>query len=135
MLLSDDGGFIHKCLNKISVSVENELSIKLRQAGIQSFFLKLISNFIEITLRHGCSPVNLLHIFRTSFLKNTSARLLLRVDCIIFLLEEASYQLILVCSTLHSVILPQEKIALTRTSISFLSEFVLTGVSLNLNVR
>ena len=27
------------------------------------------SNFIEITLRHGCSPVNLPHIFRTSFPK------------------------------------------------------------------
>ena len=25
----------------------------------------------------GCSPVNLLHIFRTPFLKNTSGRLLL----------------------------------------------------------
>ena len=25
----------------------------------------LQSNFIEIILRHGCSPVNLLHIFRT----------------------------------------------------------------------
>ena len=34
--------------------------------------LKLLSNFIEITLRHGCSPVNLLHIFRTPFLSNTS---------------------------------------------------------------
>ena len=32
---------------------------------------------IEITLRHGCSPVNLLHIIRTPFLKNTSGRLLL----------------------------------------------------------
>ena len=27
--------------------------------------IKLKSNFVEITLRHGCSPVNLLHIFRT----------------------------------------------------------------------
>ena len=35
------------------------------------------SNFIEITLRHGCSPVNWLHIFRTPFPKNTSGRLLL----------------------------------------------------------
>ena len=26
--------------------------------------IKLLCNFIEITLRHGCSPVNLLHIFR-----------------------------------------------------------------------
>ena len=28
----------------------------------------LLCNFIEITLRHGCFPVNLLHIFRTPFL-------------------------------------------------------------------
>ena len=33
--------------------------------------LQLRSNFIEITLRYGCSPVNLLHIFRTPFTKNT----------------------------------------------------------------
>ena len=39
--------------------------------------IKLQSNFIEITLRHGCSPVNLLHNFRTPFPKNTSGRLLL----------------------------------------------------------
>ena len=39
--------------------------------------IKFRSNIIEIALRHGCSPVNLLHIFRTPFLKNTSGRLLL----------------------------------------------------------
>ena len=39
--------------------------------------IKLQSNFIEIALRHGCSPVNLLHIFRTPFYKNTSEWLLL----------------------------------------------------------
>ena len=39
--------------------------------------IKLLWNFIEITLWHGCSPVNLLHIFRTRFLKNTSGWLLL----------------------------------------------------------
>ena len=38
---------------------------------------KLLCNFIEIALRHGCSPVNLLHIFRTPFPRNTSGRLLL----------------------------------------------------------
>ena len=36
-----------------------------------------VCNFIEITLQHGCSIVNLLHIFRTLFSKNTSERLLL----------------------------------------------------------
>ena len=39
--------------------------------------VKLQSNFIETTLRHGCSPINLLHIFRTPFPKNTSEGLLL----------------------------------------------------------
>ena len=37
--------------------------------------IKLQSNFIEITLWHESSPVNLLHIFRTPFPKNTSRRL------------------------------------------------------------
>ena len=41
--------------------------------------IKLKSNFIEIALRHGCSSVNLLHIFRTPFLWKTSGWLLL--DC------------------------------------------------------
>ena len=35
-------------------------------------------HFIEITLWHGCSPVNLLHIFRTPFPKNTSGGQLLK---------------------------------------------------------
>ena len=39
--------------------------------------MKLQSNFIEITLRYGFSPLNLLRIFRTSFPKNNSGGLLL----------------------------------------------------------
>ena len=39
--------------------------------------IKSLCNFIETALRHGFSPVNLLHIFRTLFPKNTSGRLLL----------------------------------------------------------
>ena len=31
-----------------------------------------VISFIEIALRHGCPPANLLHIFRTTFTKNTS---------------------------------------------------------------
>ena len=37
----------------------------------------MLCKFIEIALRHGCSPVNLLHILRTPFPKNISRRLLL----------------------------------------------------------
>ena len=45
--------------------------------------VKLLCNFIEITLWHGCSTVNLLHIFRTPFLRNTSWWLLLYLEDLI----------------------------------------------------
>ena len=41
--------------------------------------IKLLCNFIEIVLRHECSPVNLQRISRTAIFKNTSGRLLLAV--------------------------------------------------------
>ena len=37
------------------------------------------SNFIETTLQHGYSSVNLLHIFKTPFPRNTSGELLLGI--------------------------------------------------------
>ena len=40
---------------------------------------KLQRNFIEIALWHRCSPINLLHIIRTPFYRNTSGGLLLEV--------------------------------------------------------
>ena len=43
-------------------------------------FDKVEKQFFAITLRHGCYLVNLLHIFRTSFPKNTSGGLLLILD-------------------------------------------------------
>ena len=39
--------------------------------------IKLHSNFIEITLRHSSSPVDLQRIFRTPLPKNSSGGLLL----------------------------------------------------------
>ena len=45
-----------------------------------------------IALRHGCSPVNLLHIFRTPFPENTSGGLLLKS----FLLFH--FSIIFICS-------------------------------------
>ena len=57
--------------------------------------IKLLCNFIKITLQHGRSPVNLLHVFRTSFSKNTSGRLLLLLDLLnthlTFFLEEGAF--------------------------------------------
>ena len=48
--------------------------------------IELLCNFIEITLQRRCSPINLLHIFRKTFLKNTSRWLLLYNDRYFFLL-------------------------------------------------
>ena len=42
--------------------------------------IKLQNNFIEITLRHRCFPLPLLHIFRIPFSKHTSGELLLMVQ-------------------------------------------------------
>ena len=44
---------------------------------------KLICNFIETAFRYGCSPVNLLHIFRTHFPKNTSGRAVSAYSCLL----------------------------------------------------
>ena len=40
--------------------------------------IKLQNNFIKITFKHGCSLVNLLYIFRTPLLRNSSGRMLLQ---------------------------------------------------------
>ena len=41
--------------------------------------IKLLRNFIEITLRYGCSPVYMLHISRSPFPKTTYEELVLEV--------------------------------------------------------
>ena len=43
-------------------------------------FKNLQSNFIEIAVRHGSSPVNLLHIFRILFPRNTFGWVLFRFN-------------------------------------------------------
>ena len=61
------------------------------------FSIKLLCKFIEITLRHGFSPINLLHISRTPFLKNTSGWLLLTNNKRHFLLTQRFHNLIFPC--------------------------------------
>ena len=63
--------FLRKPALKICSKFTGELPYR------SAISIKLFCNFIEIALRHGCSPINLLHIFRTPFLKSTSGRLLL----------------------------------------------------------
>ena len=47
--------------------------------------INLFCYFIEITIRHGCCPVNLLHIFRRPFYNNTSGGLFLAKKTAIFI--------------------------------------------------
>ena len=64
--------FLKKCVLNICSKLTGEHSCR------SVISIKLQSNFIEITLQHGYSPVKLLHIFRTPFPRNTSGGLLLK---------------------------------------------------------
>ena len=65
--------------------------------------IKLLCNFIEITLRHGRSPVNLLHIFRTLFSKNTNGRLLLKLTRVCIPKPSLKYKCSLVCDVIDFI--------------------------------
>ena len=73
--------------NGIPEAAKGILKICSKSTGEQpcrsTLSVKLQSNFIEISLQHRCSPVNLLHIFRTHFYKNTSGWLLLGLSLMI----------------------------------------------------
>ena len=49
----------------------------MKAKGKEDFNLFRSSPSDEITLQHGCSPLNLLHIFRTPFPKNIPGGLFL----------------------------------------------------------
>ena len=62
---------------KVQKQLSRDLLRKTCSENIQQIYrrtpmLKCDFHFIEITFLHGCSPVNLPHIFRTPFPKNTS---------------------------------------------------------------
>ena len=69
----------HKQTSSVNLRTSNKFTGEHPWRSVIS--IKLQSNFFEITLRHGCCPVNLQHIFRTSFHNNTYGRLLLQVSC------------------------------------------------------
>ena len=80
------------------------------------FLIKLISRFIEITLRRGCSPVNFLHIFKTPFPRNTFPEiyLSLRGDLLQVLINSTIFATftflfsVLLCHNLDSSMLKSE---------------------------
>ena len=59
---------------------ENIQQIYKRHPCRSAILITLQSNFIEIALRHGCSPLNLLYIFRRPFPKNSSGWLLVIIE-------------------------------------------------------
>ena len=63
------------CLQKGALKIWSNFTGKHPRG--KKISIKLLCNFIKMTLPHGCSPVNLLHIFRTPFNKNTSGGMLL----------------------------------------------------------
>ena len=80
--------FIKKPSNFLEVMVLIFKLKTIRSSRLKIFLekgvLKIYSKFtgqsaISIKLQNECSPVNLLHIFRTSFSGNTSGRLLLKL--------------------------------------------------------
>ena len=80
--------FLEKVFWKYTANLQENTHAEVR---------KLLCNFIEITLCHGCSPVNLLHIFRSPFLKEHLRWLLLEKQ---FLLTAVSAS----CSALNMII-------------------------------
>ena len=62
---------------KISKYCETECRSLVPSGGYWNplFWYAVACIFIAIVLQHGCSPANLLHIFRTPFYNNTSGRL------------------------------------------------------------
>ena len=64
---------------KTTLLLQKQPSRGILKKRCSEIMQQIYSNFIEITFWHGCSPVNLLYIFRTTFSKNTSGWLLLSV--------------------------------------------------------
>ena len=53
--------------------------------------VKLLRNFIEITLWHGCSPVNLMHIFCIPSQSNSYGEPIMKGTLIVIKLEDNNY--------------------------------------------
>ena len=68
---SRPGVCLAKCVQKICSKLNGEHRCR------SAISIKLLCNFIKITLPNGHSPVNVLHLFRMPFPKNTSGWLLL----------------------------------------------------------
>ena len=76
-----ENGCFYKNIQIITFRRKQLTEVLYKETALKNFLIFTGTDFcwslFEITLRYGCSPVYLLHIFRTPFLKNISGRLLL----------------------------------------------------------
>ena len=79
MRIYETENFYVPCFPSTETAPRGVLS-KTCSENMQQIYMRthMQSNFIKITLRHGSSTVNLLHIFRKPFSRNTSWWLLLQ---------------------------------------------------------
>ena len=80
----------------------------------------LLCDFIEITLRHECSPINLVLIFRIPFHKNTSQEMLLNKS------SNKIPKIIIttIIATIKLTLLKNKPIKITKSSFEFFVETV-----------
>ena len=76
-----ENGCFYKDIQIITFRRKQLTEVLYKETALKNFLIftgtDICWSLFEITLRHGCSPVYLLHIFRMPFLKNTSGQLLL----------------------------------------------------------
>ena len=82
--------------------------------------ITLLCDFIEITLRHECSPINLVLIFRIPFHKNTSQEMLLNKS------SNKIPKIIIatIIATIKLNLLKNKPIKITKSSFEFFVETV-----------
>ena len=93
---------------------------------------RVISIKLQIALRHGCSPVNLLHIFRTAFPKNTSGWLLLTVafsKSLFFYSHKKCHSLPGISDNMH-ITAKFQKTEFDKYATSGVSAFIITSICL-----
>ena len=77
LILSLDCGKNRSSFNLLLLRLFQKLKFLIIKPSVsRSSHPMVLCNFTEIAFRHGCSPVNLLHIFRTTFPWNNSGWLL-----------------------------------------------------------
>ena len=97
--------------------------------------IKLLCNFIEITLRQECSSVNLLHIFRTPFPRTTSGCLLLII--VVFLCVVRMFWAIIYSYSVDSLETSGNKfnILVNLTELGNISSMLISYLKLKLSLK